>query len=647
MTARHAGAAQFIANCLRRAGPLGGGLLGTAYFFWVFGPRTVLPSNIGWLMSGDRASQFLGWLYFLNADWSFPLGRIDDCLAPIGSYLAFCDPVPWLAVLFKLLAPLWDGPFQYSGLWLLGCWFFQGWFGALLARRISASLHVQLTAAALFVLSPLLLARGDHIALNGQFLLLAALHLYLLDGDRSGGGPHTVRWTLLCGFVTGVNPYLAMMVLPIAVASHIRFGLSRAGAHRVRASTLALLPLAAVLLVLFLFGFFSAGPVGEAGFGFYSANLDTLINPRLGKSRLFGGWPIMRGQYEGSAYLGAGVWFLFMVGALGWILRPRAIPRERVRGLLPLLLALGVMALYALATPVCWHRTQLLDLDLLYRHLDFLTGAFRVSGRFVWPLAYAATLGALALAVRRLGPRWRAVILVLTVALQAAELAPRRPGRRGRSLEWNRLRDGFWERLDRDHDRLVLVPPQVLGRWTGPSDYPHDHYVPFAFLAATRGMACNSGFVARVSQEAVTTYWNSLKAELRAGVIDPRAVYIVDKGFLAKFCSWTGDRLEYRQVDGFHLFTAPLPADRALWLGGGGSIRGEQEACGILPHHRPGIRLVEVRAVQQVEDLRDLLGVAEPGPVGAKEDAGRAVPPEHEDERLAGEGVGGVGGIEE
>ncbi len=560
-----------------RFGPLGGGLLGAAYFFWIFDARTVLPTNIDWLMSGDRAQQFLGWLFFLHTDWTFPVGRIDACIAPIGSYLAFCDPVPWLAVLFKLLAPLIDGAYQYSGLWLLGCFFFQGWFGALLARRLTAGLFVQLSAAALFVLSPMLLGRGDHIALNGQFLVLAAIHLYLSAGDLAGKsrrpgsvGRHTLRWTLLCALVTGVNPYLAVMVAPICLAAYLRIGLSGALTRWPRVLIHALFPVAAGLLVLFLFGFFSASTVSEAGFGFYSANLDTLINPR-GRSRFFRGWPVNRGQYEGAAYLGAGVCFLLAAGVAGSVRRLQAVSWKRIGGQLPLLLAIGGLSVYALATPVCWHRTELLRLDWLYRHLEFITSTFRVSGRFVWPLAYCATLGALTLAVGRLGPRTRAVVLALAVALQFAELSPlhRGPNRRAGPIEWNTLKDDVWQTLGQRYDSLVLVPPQILGRRTWPLAYRHDHYVPFAFLAATHGMTCNSGFVARVPRDAVTRSCQSLLDQLQAGVVNPRAVHVVDELYLGAFRWWTRDRLFHRQVDGYHLFTSS-------------PLGGEDQRCGTL-----------------------------------------------------------------
>ncbi len=558
---------KILNNYLR--GTIGGGLLGVFYYFLNYRFSTVLPTCFDWLMSGDRASHFLGWLYFLSADWSFPIGRIDACVAPVGGFVAFTDSIPWFAVIFKILAPIWNQPIQYSGLWLLCCFFLQGYMGALLATRFSERLPIQLLFAAFFILNPQLLWRSGHIALNGQFLLLAAIYLYVsgwesaTDIRKSDGGVHTVKWTLLCAFSAGVHPYLAMMVLLICAASYVHIWLLSKRNNKFRVALHGFFPLAACLLVLYIFGYFSVGSIGEAGFGKYSANLDTLLNSQR-RSLFFQGWPVHRGQYEGFGYLGAGLFLLVCIAAGASLIRPGKFVLARFRSHLPMILVVGGMFVYSLATPVYWHRYRLLRLDWLYQNLQFITSTFRASGRFVWPLVYCLTLAVLVCVLRRLGSRWGVVCLILAVAIQFADLSPLRKGRDRRSatIEWNTLKDDIWHDVGQCYNSLVLVPPFVAGRQCWPSDYRLNYYVPFAFLAATHGMDCNSGYMPRMPQDAVTRACESLFLQLSEGVVDSQAVYIVDEQYLGIFSWWTRGRLIHRRVDGYHLFTSSPVGER-------------------------------------------------------------------------------------
>ena len=80
--------------------------LGCIAFFSIVGPRALYPTNIGWLGHGDRAQHYLGWAFFRNADWSFPIGANLDYGLDIGSAIIFSDSNPLLAFLFKPLSGL-------------------------------------------------------------------------------------------------------------------------------------------------------------------------------------------------------------------------------------------------------------------------------------------------------------------------------------------------------------------------------------------------------------------------------------------------------------------------------------------------------------------------------------------------------------
>jgi hypothetical protein len=49
-------------------------LIGVVAFFLVVGPRALNPLNIAWLGNGDPATHYLGWVFFRQSPWSFPIG---------------------------------------------------------------------------------------------------------------------------------------------------------------------------------------------------------------------------------------------------------------------------------------------------------------------------------------------------------------------------------------------------------------------------------------------------------------------------------------------------------------------------------------------------------------------------------------------
>lgn len=118
----HSRTRRIIGNCV----PL---IIGIAAFFLLIGPRVLDPTNIAWLgASKDPANTYLGWAFFRQAGLSFPLGL--NPLYGLGqsNSIVYSDSNPLLALLFKPFSQWLPVPFQYFGIWLLGCFVLQTWF---------------------------------------------------------------------------------------------------------------------------------------------------------------------------------------------------------------------------------------------------------------------------------------------------------------------------------------------------------------------------------------------------------------------------------------------------------------------------------------------------------------------------------------
>src|SRR5262245_44229876 len=96
-------------------------IVGTIIFFTVVGPRVLQPTNISWLSVSDRATHYLGWDFFRNSPWTFPIGLNPRYGLELSSTIVFSDSVPLLAFLFKPFTVILPEPFQYFGLWIYAC----------------------------------------------------------------------------------------------------------------------------------------------------------------------------------------------------------------------------------------------------------------------------------------------------------------------------------------------------------------------------------------------------------------------------------------------------------------------------------------------------------------------------------------------
>ena len=102
---------------------------GVFAFFSFVGWMPLLPNNISWLaLAEDPPTFYLGWQFFRNSDWSFPIGLSPRYGLELSNAILFSDSNPLFAFLFKPFSSLLPEVFQYFGLWLLICFILQALF---------------------------------------------------------------------------------------------------------------------------------------------------------------------------------------------------------------------------------------------------------------------------------------------------------------------------------------------------------------------------------------------------------------------------------------------------------------------------------------------------------------------------------------
>jgi hypothetical protein len=503
-----------------------GAAVGLAWFLARGGAAVVPTGSLEWMLGGDPSIHLNGWLQFRIASWGWPLGAAPGFLYPVGGSVATTDSIPWLAVTAKLLSPALPDRFQYFGLYLLACFALQGALGARLTSLVTGRPALQALGAGIFAVSPVLFSRLGHTALCSHWAILLALDANLRpQRDRR----HAARtMAVLAGvllFLAGTHPYLACMVLPLVGA--FLWTCASEGVVSARwAAAAGAIALACVVGPFLLFGYV-AGPEPSAtdGFGVYSADLLTLVNPG-GRSRFLPAFPIGALQGGGFGYLGVGVGAL-LAAVCGAVAARRRLP-ERWRRVVPVAVVVLGWFVYSLSQHVTVAGRQVLDLELLYAPLARVTGSLRASGRFVWPLHYALVAAAVLGWVRwqRARPAVAAAGLAAVLALQVAETWT--PSTIAEASTHHALQPamdaGAWSPY-RGYAHLALVPPRL-----GIPKTDRDEWLQanLGLVAYSLGATYNSGYTARTRWDRVGAAVGELEEELRAGRLRPGTVYAFD-----------------------------------------------------------------------------------------------------------------------
>ena len=121
--------------------PIISAVMGIILFCLIYGIRIIDPTYTEWIISksGDLVQHYLGWAYYRNSPWTFPLGLIEGLTMPDKVSCIYTDSIPLFAVFFKILSPILPESFQYAGIWGVFSFAMQGFFSAILLQLSTTS----------------------------------------------------------------------------------------------------------------------------------------------------------------------------------------------------------------------------------------------------------------------------------------------------------------------------------------------------------------------------------------------------------------------------------------------------------------------------------------------------------------------------
>lgn len=518
----------------------------TIIFHLSYDLEILVPTNISWLMTvmHDWGQHYLGWYFYRNDPWGFPLGEMHNLFYPLGTNVGFTDSIPLLAIFFKLFSFLLPEDFQYFGLWLflshlLTAYFTIRLFDLFSVNRIFTFLAILLVAA-----NPVLIYRGMHPALCAQWLFLASIYLYFLDPTMVKT-KRIIFYQFILLILSGlINPYLCFMTLGFTIVLSVRlcfFDKKLSIGAFFSYNFISILSLLLVWYVIGMMGFKKGEDLSvTGGYGLYSLNLNSLVNS-FGFSTFFHTLKqVSLHQYEGFMYLGLGIIFLLvilMAYKLYTFLKNKkrapvsgSIPASYKINLIPLAILVFTFTLFSI-THIISLNDQVLFKIPIPKSLIRIGEIFRASARFFWPAYYLILLFSIIAITKTKLPHFvRLSIICFALIIQFYDTK--------RLFTYRHLTYGayklpineeYWTDLIKEFDEIVLYPP-FQGSYLIDSDYQY-----FCYLAAKLRKPITTGYVARVDNKSVDLYTDSLQAALAQGEMSSKKIYITTAKNLESF----------------------------------------------------------------------------------------------------------------
>ena len=483
-----------------------GVILGALFFINIFGTTVLDFTYTDWLMAGGDLSQhYMGWRLFRNSSWYFPIGLMDNIVYPFRLSIIYTDSIPLFAIIFKLMSPILPESFQYFGLFGLICYILQGGIGSLIIRKIGGNSILSIIGSLFFLLSTVLLQRiFGHTSLSAHFILLLCILMCLYNNISKK--KQIILWSCLLALSASIHLYFVTMVI-IFLFFYLLYSYFKE--KRIMDQCIVLIVSLLVLYgTMFCLGaFYSVKSVDSYGFGFFSANLNTFINPQ-GTSGFIKDLPnATAGQYEGYAYIGLGMIIFVIISG-----------KELIHGNLfkntvkntpqyfPYILGiLLVFLLFSLSPAVTLNQYTLFTYPVIWPFKQ-IWSIFRSTGRMTWPIIYTIITFCIWCAVKQFTQKKALIIICLMLLVQ-----------------WFDLRNWYMDKGNNFKEITVWHTELPSPVWNDlADDYEHilftDEYkkiYSFLDLVANHNLTINDAYLARSNWEKVNENKEKEKDRLR------------------------------------------------------------------------------------------------------------------------------------
>lgn len=524
-------------------------------FNFAFGFQILNPQNIKWLMNErhDWGTHYLGWAFYKNEPWSFPLGTINNYIWPVGTNVGFTDSIPLMALLFKPFAAFLPQDFQYFGIWMLLCYILLAIYTVKIFSLYTTNIFYILLGVVLVTSNSVLIYRSMHPALCTHWLILASVYLYIKPAGLNNVIAINRHQGLLLLISALVNPYLTLMIVGFTIILPFKHYYYDRLISIKKALICASLSFLSVFISWFVLGILTFGnnsSVQMSGsYGLNALNLNSLYNSS-NFSSFFPEQPWFPLQYEGFMYLGLGMMVicLFSTAYLIYSGSLKSLIKNN-KYLLPLLILSVALSLFAITNKITLNKNELLVVPLP-AFIVKLGEVFRASARFFWVSYYLIFLLFTVIFIKsKIPAKFKVPLFFSLVALQLYDIKPIYNLRHLESGSYNSpLEEEKWSTLLPGFNKILVYPPFEC-HLINSKDYQDLGYV-----AVKNNVAISTGYTARTNVRSNDKYTEWLERAIASNFFYDDELIVTAPKYLKSFTNGLKNgKLNIDYIDGYFI----------------------------------------------------------------------------------------------
>ncbi len=359
-------------------------VISISFCFYLLGYDNFNFSNQSWLINGDLAQYQLGWKFYREDIWRFPLGLNPNYGITDSSSIIYSDSIPLLAIFFKIFRSFLFEDFQYFSFWIFICIYFQALFSFKIIYYFTKNISYSLVSSLFFIFSTILINRsGIHLSLTAHWLILGYFYVQISTTYNKDVKKHLIIYLSLL-----IHFYFSLILIGIFVLEKI-----------IKFKNLSIKDLGSLfalalfsLTLMYVVGYFTIGIDDGLGFGYgiYNYNLNSFLNPsgenhidKFNWSLFLPTLNFQNKEMEGFSYLGiSGI--LFLILYLKYLFNGKSIiVFSKGANILIFIFFLVI----ATSNNVNIGNHDLFTLEL-NKYIYGVFSSIRASGRFIWPIYY-------------------------------------------------------------------------------------------------------------------------------------------------------------------------------------------------------------------------------------------------------------------
>jgi len=364
-----------------------------SFFLTVFfvGLDNIWFKSTNWLYgSGDPTNAQLGWKFFAEDIWRFPIGKNPKYGLEVSNSIVFSDSIPLFAILFKLFKKFITHDIQYFSFWIFLNFFLQLFLAYKIFLKATKNNYFSFFASFLLLCPFMFYRLSHHFALGAHWLILFTLYIFYFANDNK----KKIYWYIVIFLSILIHLYFTLMIFAIYSLYSLEKGIKNI--NLISEFFELIKKILFSLFTMYLVGYFEASPIDKISTGFGKKKFDLLgfFDPQIDEVNR--SWSIFfpnlgDTSLEGFSYIGAGNILLILSAMLIFVIKKK-FQNINVSHHENIYFRLGNLYLplfffWSISTSVSFMGKEILSFDLP-KYLLGLLSIFSASGRFIWPVIY-------------------------------------------------------------------------------------------------------------------------------------------------------------------------------------------------------------------------------------------------------------------